>query len=191
MSGIAEVFRRPPRLYTPRLILRAMTKRDADDMFEYACDPEVTRFLLWAPHDDREYTKRYLKQVEAAYKRGEFYDLGVELISENKFIGTCGIASLDLPNNTAEIGYVINPRYQNMGLATEAARAVIRYCFEDLHFNRVEARFMVGNDASRRVMEKCGMQFEGVRRSSLFVRDGYCDVGMGAIIADDYFARHC
>ena len=168
-----------------------MNRRDADDMFEYARDPNVTRYLLWAPHEDRDSTKRYLKQVEGAYRRGEFFDFGVELISERKFIGTCGIASVDLPNNTAEIGYVINPKYQNMGIATEAAKAVIRYCFEELRFNRVEARYMIGNDASRRVMDKCGMTFEGVRRSSLFVRDGYCDVGVSAIIAADYFNGYC
>ena len=191
MDRISERFIHPPRIITPRMILRGMNRRDCADMYEYARDPEVTRYLLWAPHDSPDYTKRYLKQVEAAYRRGEFYDLGAELISENKFIGTCGIASIDLPNNTAEIGYVINPKYHNMGLATEAARAVIRYCFEELGFNRVEARYMVGNEPSRRVMEKCGMQFEGIKRSSLFVKDGYCDVGICAIIADDYFSRYC
>ncbi|MBQ7160439.1 MAG: GNAT family N-acetyltransferase [Clostridia bacterium] len=190
MNRIGEIFTRPPRLYTPRLILRAMTRRDADDMFEYARDPGVTRYLLWAPHEDRDYTKRYLKSVEAAYRRGDFYDFGVELSAEGKFIGTCGIASVDLPNNTAEIGYVINPRYQNKGYATEAARAVIKYCFEELRFNRVEARYMIGNDQSRRVMDKCGMRFEGVRRSSLFVRDGYVDVGVSAMTASDYFSPH-
>ena len=185
MNRVSEIYQRSPRIATARLILRPMTRRDADDMFEYASDPEVTRYLLWAPHQSRDDTRRYLKQVEAAYKRGEFYDFGVELKETGKFIGTCGIASLDLPNGTAEIGYVINPRYHNMGLATEAARAVIRFCFEELGINRVEARYMTGNDASRRVMDKCGMTFEGIKRSAVFVRDGYRDVGVSAILASD------
>ena len=186
MNKVSKVFVKPPRIETDRLILRAMTKRDADDMFEYACDPNVTRYLMWSPHEDRDQTKRYLKRIEASYKKGEFYDWGVELRSERKFIGTCGITSLDLPNNTAEVGYVINPRYWNMGIATEAVGTVIGFLFDKLGFNRVEARYMTGNDASRRVMEKCGMTFEGVRRSSLFVRDGYVDVGVCAITAQDY-----
>ena len=188
MDRISKVFAKPPKLYTGRLLLRAMDRRDARDMFEYACDPEVTKYLMWAPHDNIDFTVRFLKQVEASYKKGVFFDWGVEYRENGKFIGTCGLASVDLPNSAAEIGYVFNPRYWNRGIATEAVSEVIRFCFEELKLNRVEARYMTGNDASRRVMEKSGMLFEGVRRSSLFVRDGYRDVGVCAVTAADYFA---
>lgn len=185
MDKIAKVFSKPPKLYTQRLILRAMTHRDWRDMFEYASNPEVTRYLLWAPHDSPEYTKRYLKQVETSYKKGQFFDWGVEFAENGKFIGTCGIASIDTTNNTAEIGYVINPAYRGIGIATEAVSHVINFCFDELGFNRIEARYMIGNDASRRVMEKCGMNFEGIKRQGIFVRDGYVDIGICSILAAD------
>lgn len=186
---IASHFVKPEKLHTERLLLRAMSVKDVDDMFEYACLPLVTRYLLWAPHESPSYTKHYLKRVVTAYRKGEFFDWGVELLSEKKFIGTCGIAAVDIANNRAEIGYVFNPKYWNCGYASEAVGEVIRYCFEVLDFNRVEARYMLGNDASRRVMEKCGMKFEGVTRGAIFVKDGYCDVGVCAVLASDYRQR--
>lgn len=186
MDRISRYFIKPEKLRTSRLLLRPMKVKDTDDMFEYASRSDVTEFLLWAPHDDRSFTKRYLKNVEAAYRRGQFYDWAVELVSENKMIGTCGIADFDLPNSTAEIGYVLNPDYHNRGYATEAVMEVIAYCFNTLNINRVEARYMVGNDASRRVMEKCKMKFEGIKRDGLFVKDGYRDIGTCAILASDF-----
>ena len=186
MDRITQAFYKPTKLYTQRLVLRHLTKKDTKDMFEYASNPEVTRYLLWAPHEDLRYTKSYLKRVENSYKKGEFFDFGVELKSEKKLIGTCGIASYDSANSCAEIGYVINPLYKGLGYATEAVRAVLEYCFEELDFNRVEARYMIGNDASRRVMEKSGLVFEGVKRDGIFVKDGYVDIGVCAILKKDF-----
>ena len=57
--------------------------------------------------------------------------------------------------------------------------------FEKRGFNRIESRYMVDNQASRRVMEKSGMSFEGVLRQSLFVRDGYVDIGVCSVIKGD------
>ena len=187
MDKIVKVFSKPPKLYTKRLTLRAMDHRDYRDMYEYACDPQVTKYLLWAPHDSPEYTKRYLKQVEASYKKGQFFDWGVELTKEKKFIGTCGLASIDMANSCGEIGYVFNPAYWGKGIATEALSLVINFCFDELAFNRLESRYMVGNDASRRVMEKCGMKFEGIRRQSLLNHGEYVDVGYCSILASEYF----
>ena len=186
MDIFASFFDKSPRIETERLILRRMKCSDAEDMFEYARLPEVTRFLLWAPHEDLTYTKRYLKQVEKSYKLGEFYDFGVILKDNNKFIGTCGFARIDKANATGEAGYVFNPEYWNRGIATEALSALIRLGFEYMGFNRIEARFMEGNRASRRVMEKCGMRYEGMFRDMLFVKEDYTDIGVCAVLKREY-----
>ena len=101
-------------------------------------------------------------------------------------IGTCGFTALDFNHNVAEVGYVINPKYHNRGIATEALRRVMDFGFMELNAHRIEAKYMIGNDASRRVMEKCGMTFEGVRRSSMFVKGKYRDIGICSLISDEY-----
>ena len=184
--SLLHFFDRSPKIETDRLILRHMKAADARDMFDYARRPEVTRYLLWAPHESLEYTRTYLKQVEHCYKQGSFHDFGVIYKENNRLIGTCGFARIDSANSTAEAGYVLNPDYWGRGLATEALCAIIRMGFEKCGFNRIESRYMAGNLASRRVMEKSGMTFEGVLRQSVFVKEDYADVGVCSILRQGY-----
>ena len=184
--SLFNILDRSPKIETERLILRHMKVSDARDMYDYARRPQVTRYLLWAPHDSLDYTRSYLKQVERCYRQGTFHDFGVILKENNRLIGTCGFARIDEANSTAEAGYVLNPDYWGKGIATEALSAVIALGFEKRGFNRIESRYMVDNQASRRVMEKSGMSFEGIHRQMIFVRDGYEDIGICAILKQDY-----
>lgn len=180
---IYEVFSKIPTFETEHLIIRPMRMFDAFDMYEYARMPETSAFLTWCPHTDIEYTKNYLAFVISKYKAGEFYDWAVTLKDEeNKMIGTCGFSRIDFSNDVGEIGYVINPDFQGHGYATEAVRAIMRFGFEKLDFNRIEAKFIIGNDASLAVMQKCGMQYEGMARGAMLIKGRYRDIGTCAIL---------
>lgn len=179
-------FKAPPILRTPRLILRKLLKSDADDMFEYAGNPAVTKYLLWDAHASKKYTLRYLSYLQSRYKVGEFYDWAIVEIQSGKMIGTCGFTSFDLPNNSAEVGYVLNPTYWHRGIAAEALREMLHYAFEVLQLNRVEARYMLGNENSRRVMEKVGMTFEGVSREAVFTKGRYASVGTCSVLRNEF-----
>ena len=159
-------------------------------MYEYACIPDVTAYLLWEAHPSIEYTASYLSSVQRYYKNGEYFDYAVVLKEENKMIGTCGFARIDTLNKCGEIGYVINPAYRGSGYASEAARAVMKMGFEDLGLHRIEARYMVKNTASRRVMEKCSMIFEGVHRGMLLVRGRFEDVGICSVIDSEFLEKY-
>ena len=183
---VYRIFGRIPTLETERLILRKMKTSDANDMYDYSRRPEVTKYLLWEPHTDISHTIDYLDYLQTRYRVGDFYDWGIVHKKTNRFIGTCGFTVLDFTNNSAEVGYVLNPDFWGQGYAPEALARVMRFGFMDLNIHRIEARYMVGNEKSRRVMEKCGMTFEGVKRSSLYVKGEYHDVGSCAILADEY-----
>lgn len=190
LSASEEQLTLIPRLETPRLVLRQLYESDADDMYDYSCREEVTRFLLWDTHPSVGYTRRYLHDLQEKYRACEYYDWGLELSENGRLIGTCGFAKLDTENRCGEIGYVIHPDYHGQGLAAEAAACVIAFGFLKLRLHRVEARYMVGNEASRRVMEKCGMTFEGIHREAIYVKDAYHDVGVCALLREDYFDPH-
>jgi RimJ/RimL family protein N-acetyltransferase len=81
---------------------------------------------------------------------------------------------------------VINPAYRGNGYACEALERVLKFGFEVLELNRIEAKYIVGNDASRRVMEKCGMKFEGVARQSMLIKGKYRDIGKYAILKSEF-----
>ena len=186
---IYEIFSRSLTFETDRLIIRPMQMFDAFDMYSYARLPETSKFLTWSPHSDIEYTKNYLAFIIAKYRAGEFYDFAVTLKGEEgKMIGTCGFSRIDFSNNIGEIGYVIAPEYQGNGYATEAAKEIIKFGFDRLEFNRIEARYMVGNNASRTVMEKCGLKFEGVARNAMLVKGVYRDIGVCSVLKSEYCA---
>ena len=183
-KGLKSIFRDPPVLYTDRLTLRRMLKNDYEDMFDYCKSKELTRYLTWSPHPDKGYTHKYLSYVQSKYRAGEFFDWAI--VYEGKMIGTCGFTALSEEHLKGEIGYVISEKYHNMGIATEAVKRVIEFGFETLGLRRIEAHYMVGNDASRRVMEKAGMTFEGILRDSMYVKGRYVSVGICSILIKEY-----
>ena len=188
---IMKTFQRPPTLVTGRLTLRRMLPSDDADMYEYACLPEVTEYLLWSPHPSREHTRRYLEMIQGNYKRGEFFDWAIVLTAGGKMIGTCGFTCLEPDHRRAEVGYVLNPAYWGRGLAPEAVMAAEEFAFRELGMNRVEAHFMQGNDRSLRVMQKCGMTLEGYLQQYMFVKGQYRTIGIAAITRDRFRASGC
>ncbi len=183
---VYRIFSDMPVLETERLLLRRMKVSDCYDMYEYASRSEVTRYLTWSPHPDMEYTKEYLQYISNHYKLGDFYDWAVILKSENKMIGTCGFTRFHTQHDCGEVGYVINPSYRGQGIAAEALCEVIRFGFSRLGLHRIEAKYIDGNVASRRVMEKVGMHFEGVRRGEMRIKGSYRDIGVCAVLREEF-----
>ena len=183
---ILRTFSHMPELETERLRLRALRVSDAADMYDYARRPEVTKYLLWSPHPDPMHTKRYLEYLAGRYRLGMFYDWALIHKADGRMIGTCGFVRFDLPHNSAEVGYVLNPDYHGQGLMPEALRRVLAFGFSELGLHRIEARYMVGNAPSRHVMDKLGMTFEGIKRQSMLVKGLYRDIGTFAILANEF-----
>jgi len=179
-----------PVLETPRLHMRRMLPGDSRDMFEYAKNPDVTKYLLWECHSSEKYTRAYLNSVQRFYRKGCFFDWALIYKETGRMIGTCGFASLDEKNRCGEVGYVVNPAYRGCGIAAEAASRVIEYGFDELGLVRIQARFIAENTASRRVMEKCGMTFEGISRSAIFLKGRFVDIGTCAIINSAEFENY-
>ena len=183
---VYRIFSNIPTLKTERLSLRAMHPIDAEDMYDYARRDEVTEYLLWSSHPSISYTKDYLRYIQNRYALGDFYDWAIIDRESRRMIGTCGFTRIDTANNSAEIGYVLNSDFRGRGLAPEAARRLLEFGFGELGLNRIEARFMQGNEASRRVMEKIGMTFEGYHRDLVYAKGSYRTVGVCAIIRAEW-----
>ena len=185
---VYHIFSHIPQIETDRLILRRMLPADAADMYDYAHRSDVTRYLTWEPHPNLTYTREYLAYVNAHYTAGDFFDWAVVDRESGRMIGTCGFTRFHCEADCAEIGYVIHPAFWGRGIATEAVGAVIRFGFQRLELNRIEAKFMAENDASRRVMEKNGMKFEGIMRQCMYIKGTYRDVGVCSVLRREYYS---
>ena len=176
-------------LESARLLFRVIVKEDVDDYFAYAQSENITRYLLWSPHPSRHYTARYIRCILSAYREGTFFDFALIHKESGRMIGTCGLTRVDAENRTAEIGYVLSEAFQHQGLGNEAVQTILAFVFSELGFHRAEARFMKGNTASLRVMEKNGMHLEGYLTDALFVKGEYRTIGVCAIIKDEYLKK--
>ena len=175
-----------PKIETERLILRKIIFEDAQDIFEYAQVPEVTEFLVWDPHQTIQDSIDFIKFAEEKYASDEWIILGIELRENKKLIGTIDLRGWNGVSRCAETGYVISKEYWNKGIITEALQAVIKFSFEELQLNRLEAHCEEENVGSWRVMEKCGMKYEGTLREKVFVKDRYRSMKMYSILKSEY-----
>ena len=186
-SGVSPAFyfSRLPVLETDRLILRPVLKRDAKDIFAYASDPEVARYVLWEPHRTVADTRSYIRYMRALYRRGFPASWAVTLRETGRVIGTVGFMWYSEASCSAEVGYSFSRAFWNRGIATEALSAVIRSVFASLPVNRLEAQHDLRNPASGRVMEKCGMRKEGILRQRMKNKGEFIDTVLWSILRSD------
>jgi len=180
-----SVFSALPVLETRRLRLRALTMRDERDMFRYASDPAVSRHVLWEAHETPRQTRSALRSALRQYRAGAPSSFAIERKSDRRMIGTIGFMWINCEHRSGEVGYSLARDCWNQGYATEALAAVLRFGFQTLRLNRIEAQHEVDNPASGRVMEKCGMACEGTLRSRVFNKGHFSDVRLYAILRTD------
>jgi [ribosomal protein S5]-alanine N-acetyltransferase len=178
-----------PELTTERLWLRKLALADAEDVFAYASDPEVARFVTWEAHGSIRDSIAFLNMVKQKYDNGQIAEWGIADKSTGRIIGTCGFTWVRPEHGKGEIGYALAQTHWRKGLMTEAVEAVFQFGLHTLHLNRIEARCKVENTGSERVMQKCGMRYEGTFRQTMLVKGKYIDLKMYAILRDEWEQR--
>lgn len=175
-----------PVLETRRLMLRRVSMRDAQDIFDYSRDPEVARHVLWEAHRSILDTRAYLRFILRQYREGTPSSYAIVLKETGRVIGTIGFMAYDRDNSMVEVGYSLARSAWNQGYATEALRAVLRLAFHDMRIHRVEAQHEVDNPASGAVMRKCGMHREGTLRGRVYNKGRFSDVELYAMLRSDW-----
>ncbi|MBZ5567386.1 MAG: GNAT family N-acetyltransferase [Acidobacteriia bacterium] len=185
-AALQQTIHNFPDLSTPRLGLRRLRWEDADDIFAYASDPQVTTYVFWEPHRTLDDTREFLQRTLKGYAEGLPPAWGMEHLADKVVIGTCGMFEVQAQHARAEIGYAVGRKYWGQGLMTEAVGAMLAYGFNTLGLNRIEARCDVENTGSWRVMEKVGMKLEGVLRQNIFLHGRPRDAKIYAILRKEW-----
>lgn len=155
-------------LETNRLILRRVTKSDAEAAFKnWTNDIKTSRYVTWKPHGTVENTKKLFEIWEEEYNIPNTYRWIVEVKELNKVIGTIDVVHKSINQKTAEIGYCYGSKYWGNGYATEALTKVIDYLLNEVGFELLEAKHLIDNPASGKVMEKSGMKYEATLRKRI------------------------
>lgn len=146
---------------TERLTLRRFEIEDAENMFyNWANDPEVTKYLTWPAHESVDTTETILKEWISKYDEKDFYQWAIELNDLEQPIGTISAIKTDERVESVEIGYCIGKSFWNNGYMTEALTAIIRFFINEVGAGRVWARHDTENPNSGKVMAAAGMDYE-------------------------------
>lgn len=147
-------------LRTERLTLRPWAEGDFEAFFEMQRDEEVARWQYNDPRDEAE-SRRVFDYKKMSYEMGgNFAWIGCAVVAGGEVVGDLTLNVRSEEHRGGELGFIVHPRHQGKGYATEAARALLRWAFEEVGFHRVYGRTEPRNEASGRVMEKLGMRKE-------------------------------
>lgn len=174
-----------PTIETERLVLRRFSPADADDVLRHASDPEVARLTSWQEHRSLADTERFLAWTQARYDEAVGGPWAIVLRERDEVIGAVGLTVV-WPHRRGEVGYWLGRTYWRRGLTTEAARAIVRYAFDDIGLNRVEARCEVENTASERVLQKLGMRYEGTLHQHIYAKGWFRDMKLYALLRGEW-----
>ncbi len=143
--------RRIPVLRTERLVLRAPRAADAQAVAALINDRRIAENLARVPYP---YPRKEAETFIASANRSGDEVAFLATLADGTLVGGCGVGVRF--GEYPEIGYWYGVPYWGRGYATEAARALIDYAFDDLGHETLEGGARVSNPASRRVLEKCG-----------------------------------
>ena len=144
-----------PILVTDRLRLRKITKNDGPTIFFLRTDKEVNKYINRPkPHKNVKEAEDFIEKSSRGIENGENINWGIILHGETDIIGSICLWNFSVDRKKAELGYDLNPKYQNRGIMSEALNRVLNFGFLDLNLDEIEAFTHHGNESSKRLLIK-------------------------------------
>ncbi len=172
---------------TERLILRRFHFSDLESVFKnWASDEQVQMMYSEPVYETIEATECMLGKYISRYAQDDTYRWAVILKETGECIGQIAYFYVDSKNNFAEIEYCIGAAFQCKGFATEAAKAVIAYGFDSIGLHKVQICTKEINPKSKRVIEKCGLTYEGMLRDYFCVDGRYIGRLYFSVLRSEY-----
>ena len=175
------------RIETERLILRPFTMEDCEAAFRnWESDERTTEFLRWQAMTSVEETAQVMQAWVDRYQDPSFYQWAIVPKTLGEPIGTMSVVGMNERTDTLHIGHCIGSRWWRQGYTSEAFAAVIPFLFDEVGANRIESQHDPNNPNSGKVMQKCGLKYEGTLRQADWSNKGIVDACMYALLKEDY-----
>ena len=165
-------------LETDRLLLRPLVENDWEMALETFMDPEVMKFVADVGSEEA-----LAEEMKTAIRRGAGGRIGVWCVLQRETgekLGTAILLPLPIeeddtdwslvqedryPDADIEVGYILKRSAWGNGYATEACRRLVQFAFEETELDEIVAVTDPRNSASQKVLRKCGLRDEGLRRA--------------------------
>ena len=147
-------------LRTEHLLLRKIRREDVETYYERVGSSEdVTRYMLWQPHESIEESKKSIEKVLTRYEEDRCYTWAIALAEDDSIIGRIDLLRFDEKNNSCSFAYMLGKEFWGNGFGTEALKEVFDFAFYKMEMQSIAADHMSENIASGKVMQKAGMHF--------------------------------
>ena len=178
-----------PTLHTERLRVRPFADADADALFALHSNAHVLRYWDSPPWTEPERAERFIATCRQLEQEGTGVRVAVDRLADGAFVGWCTLNKWNPDFRSASLGYCYGKAAWGHGYATEAAGALLRWAFETLDLNRVQAETDTRNVASARVLEKLGFVHEGTLREDCIVNGDVSDSWVYGLLRREWMAR--
>jgi len=175
-----------PVLNTDRLTIDSLRPGDAEALFAYRGDPDVSRYQEWAPGSVED-AERFIRSVEttAFDTPGTWSQLAIRERGSGRLLGDLGVHFLE-DGRQVEIGYTLAPESQGPGLASKAVIRLLDHLFRTMDKHRVSASVDPSNEPSIRLLTRVGMRQEAHFRESLWFKGEWADDLVFAVLRDEW-----
>jgi [ribosomal protein S5]-alanine N-acetyltransferase len=150
-----------PNLVTERLTLRQMKMEDENDIFLLRSNESVLQFIDIIKAEVIEDARKFIEKINEGILKKEWIMWGITLKEDNKLIGTICYWNILKEAMEAEIGYMLHPGFQGMGIMLEAVIKVIDYGFKMMKLSSIVADLHPGNSRSIKLLERTGFVYTG------------------------------
>ncbi|MHA6261384.1 GNAT family N-acetyltransferase [Sporosarcina sp. CAU 1771] len=174
-----------PVLETDRLILRQVTNDDAKNLLTYFSDTDVVKYYGLEPFKSIDEALDEISWYKSIFEKGTGIRWGISLKGSDKIIGSCGFFNKVVEHSRTEIGYELSKEYWGKGIAGEALESVVKYGFQNLQLERIEALLEPANLASLKLLDKMGFEREGLLRHYEFTCGKFDDLYIYSILKSE------
>ena len=181
-----------PVLQSDTLILRAVSDDDFNDLFDLYSNEKIYQYRPGVVRKTEEAVRKFLLQCNEEYERKEavYYAVCMKSIPDT-VVAVGEVFGIDSRLEIVNIGYSVREKFWGQGIATETVRILLKYLFDEIEVNRIQAHAMPENEPSNKVLQKSGLEKEGlIRQGALWSGKGVVDVNQYAILKEDY-EREC
>ena len=174
-------------LESERLNLRQFVESDIGVAFNNLfSDGEVAKFVNWVRYTSLDAAKDYINRIIRSYQSPSFYNWAIVPKEVGEVVGSISAIMLSESTAKVQLGYCIGSRWWHQGFASEALSTVVPFFFDEVNVNRIDAFHEPNNPNSGKVMEKCGMRYEGTLREYFLTDHGLIDACMYSLLRREY-----
>ena len=164
-----------PILETERLILRRVLPSDVKEMFELRSNPETMKYIPRPLVTNYDEALAHIKMMEDKIETNEGINWAITIKGDDKMLGVIGHYRIKPEHYRAEVGYMILPEYHGKGITTEAVQCVVDYGFNTMQLHSIEGVIDPENEASEKVLQKCGFVKEAHFKENEFYDGKFID----------------